>query len=269
MIDLTPPPLILPSHYEAKRPAIIRVEPNPERHFPELRRAGLTKAMLPGMVPIVAGRVALSLLFNAGYSSSADASSYSFPTSGIPFGDKLVIATAHWNSTQPLRTVTSRTIGGLAATSAIGGGLAFSGQAGSSIGLDIFYCRLADANPTIAWSLDAAGSVRAYTGVWYLTGSLLSTVPYDSDKTASAGTSISRQIDIAAGGVGVMALTIDNAVAPTISGLDTTDWNLTHAEGGTRMAGGRYASAAGQINRSISATYASGAGEAMAVASWR
>lgn len=56
MIDLAPPPLILPSHYEARTPAIIRLEPDPEQHFPQSHRTGPEKAMLPGMIPIIAGR---------------------------------------------------------------------------------------------------------------------------------------------------------------------------------------------------------------------
>lgn len=285
MIDL-PPLLILPDHYVAARPAVISAAVNPARYFPvamtrlerravvaELRNVGrLNRSMLPGMVPIVGGRRAPPVLsFNAGYSSNADSTSYSFSTSGIAAGDKLVIATAHWNSTATLRSVTTRTIGGVAATSAIGGSTAVSGTSGSSIGVDIFYLRTSAANPTIAWSLDASGSVRAYMGVWIIEGSLLSDTPYSNDKTTvTNGTSISRNVNLAAGGVGVMALTVDNAVASvTLSGVDVTDWNLNHAEGGTRMAGGHYASVAGQVGRSISATYASGGGEALGVVSWR
>jgi hypothetical protein len=67
MID-QPPPLILPDHWAAKRPAIIRPELDPQRHFPvqigraerravqtELLRQGRADAMLPGMVPVIAG----------------------------------------------------------------------------------------------------------------------------------------------------------------------------------------------------------------------
>jgi hypothetical protein len=63
MIDL-PPPLFLPEHWIAKRPAIIRAEIDPQRHFPvqisravraELLQRGRADAMLPGMLPVIAG----------------------------------------------------------------------------------------------------------------------------------------------------------------------------------------------------------------------
>lgn len=65
MID-QPPPLILPDHWAAKRPAIIRPELDPQRHFPvQIGRAahravhaelqGRADAMLPGMLPVIAG----------------------------------------------------------------------------------------------------------------------------------------------------------------------------------------------------------------------
>jgi hypothetical protein len=54
MIDL-PPPLVLPSYYEARRPAIIRAESNPQQHFPKLN-ALRREAMLPGIVPVIGGR---------------------------------------------------------------------------------------------------------------------------------------------------------------------------------------------------------------------
>ncbi len=55
MIDL-PPPIILPDHWIAKRPAIIRVESDhPGRHFPKLLAADERRGMLPGMIPVVSG----------------------------------------------------------------------------------------------------------------------------------------------------------------------------------------------------------------------
>lgn len=67
MIDL-PPPLVLPEHWIAKRPVIIRAEIDPQQHFPvqisradrqavmaELLRRGRADAMLPGMLPVIAG----------------------------------------------------------------------------------------------------------------------------------------------------------------------------------------------------------------------
>jgi hypothetical protein len=65
MID-QPPPLILPDHWAAKRPAIIRPEVDPKQHFPvRIGRAahravqaelqGRADAMLPGMLPVIAG----------------------------------------------------------------------------------------------------------------------------------------------------------------------------------------------------------------------
>lgn len=71
-LDLAPPALILPSHYEAHRPAIIRPEVDPLRYFPvaltrserraviaELRRSGrVVDGQLPGTQPVVAGGAA-------------------------------------------------------------------------------------------------------------------------------------------------------------------------------------------------------------------
>lgn len=56
MID-QPPPLILPDHWAAKRPAIIRPEVDPQRYFPSQERQD---AMLPGMAPMITGRRTLS-----------------------------------------------------------------------------------------------------------------------------------------------------------------------------------------------------------------
>lgn len=53
MIDLSPPPLILPQHFVATRPALIRADVDGDRHFPRLELIR-ERAMLPGMVPIAA-----------------------------------------------------------------------------------------------------------------------------------------------------------------------------------------------------------------------
>lgn len=57
MIDLVPPPLILSSDYEARRPAVIRAEPYPDRHFPQLQIQRPQTGMLPGMIPVIGKRI--------------------------------------------------------------------------------------------------------------------------------------------------------------------------------------------------------------------
>lgn len=84
MIDLAPPLLILPSHYEARTPAIIRLETDPARHFPQLRSTGPDKAMLPGMIPVIAGGVPYSMTFVSAARDSVDRVSYSY--AGLSLG---------------------------------------------------------------------------------------------------------------------------------------------------------------------------------------
>lgn len=91
MID-QPPPLILPDHWAAKRPAIIRPELDPQRHFPSHLQH---RAMLPGMVPVAAARrgdpyfnlVQLLLHGDGADGSTTFTDSSSFARTTTPFGN--------------------------------------------------------------------------------------------------------------------------------------------------------------------------------------
>lgn len=104
-LDL-PPQLILPDHYEARRPAIIRPDVDPGRYFPvgltrgerraivaELRRAGrLDEAFLPGMVPVVsAGAPSIEAVWIDTAFSVTNASSFNFGNFTAPAGGLMVV----------------------------------------------------------------------------------------------------------------------------------------------------------------------------------
>lgn len=116
MIDLAPPPLVLPSHFEGKRPAIIRPEVDPLRYFPvrlnraerraihaDLLKVGRVEAMLPGMVPIIVSALAgFELPLNSlGNNTSANAIGlYDAPLPGgsTVAGELLVVVFTGCNS---------------------------------------------------------------------------------------------------------------------------------------------------------------------------
>lgn len=190
MIDLAPPLLILPSHYEARTPAIIRLEPDPEQHFPQLRSTGPDKAMLPGMIPIIAGPRPVSGAYITNAVSSSNLASYTF--SGLSIGsasaDRLVVVIAAGLKSLVAVTSTSCTIGGVAATSIV----ATAAPGGSGIALGMYQLLVptgTTANVVVGFSTTMdRGCVAVYT-----LSSYLSAVPIGTSKnegTANPSTSI-------------------------------------------------------------------------------
>lgn len=91
MMDLASPPLILPSCYQAQRPAIVRAEPDPGLHFPQLlREQGHRQAMLPGMIPVIAGGAPLINI--AGITGGSGYQTHNVPLpSAIAAGDLIIV----------------------------------------------------------------------------------------------------------------------------------------------------------------------------------
>ena len=123
MIDL-PPQLILPDHYVAKRPAIIRAHQGEIDGLWQLGRERGFRAILPGMVPVVVNPVAPKPFsdsgFIQGYSSPSTSGSYNniFANCSLGAADigRVVLVAFFGFGNGVDRTVTGVTIAGVSAT---------------------------------------------------------------------------------------------------------------------------------------------------------
>lgn len=264
MIEL-PPPLILPAHFEGNRPAIIRPAIDLARYFPvqisrgerrailaELRRAGRVEAMLPGMVPVIAGaRAPATSTWLGSASSGTDLSSYNFSAINLDpaVGLKVLVAVAEANASGG---VTGVTVGGNAATKV------FDPVAVAGLGVNAPTLWLADyptdTGDTISITLSGT-TARCAIGAWAVDDLQSSTF---RDYIAQEGvTSPTGTIDCPAGGfiIGVWS-------NHSSGGNATSSWTGITERADIDVEGGRYTSfasdnfAAEQVARTITDTTA-------------
>lgn len=268
LLDL-PPQLILPEHYEARRPAIIRPEVDPRRYFPveltraerraivaELRRSGrLDKAMLPGMAPIIAGGAPPATITFAGSTAVANsgASPRTFTDHAIgPAGNRWVVVGAGQRVNGSISGVT---ITGNAMTEVVAN-LHGSTTSTSSSGLWIYYYPTGT-TATIVVSVTGTPVAGAGIGVWALYD-LLSDTPTDTQ--TPDGTPNTASLTVAAGGVCVGI--VQNLGS---SGTRTNSWSgmserYDNNESGWSGQSGADGTTSGTVTCTISAGVISAAG---------
>lgn len=205
-------------------------------------------------------KVAASVSYRANYSSTTNASSYTFTSSdiGTDTNRSLVVVAVHTGSGGTVDTVT---IGGVSATriSGTGGGLnvalwAASGVSGTTATIVVTTPSTAD---------------RCLIGVYALYNLISTTVvDFDSTFALSGSTSLNRTIDVKAGGV-IIAMASSNATGRTFTWTGVTEAYDTSLEAAHSYSGG---SATTSVNSAttVSFTIAGGSsGLTYTLATWR
>lgn len=206
------------------------------------------------------------LTFRQSANDTADAASYSFSSQaiGTAASDRLVIVAVHWDASSS-RTISSATIGGVAATVAVQ--KINSGATPTGVGL-IYAAVPTGTTATVAVTM-SGGVVRMGIGLWTLTGHLSNTpTTTNSSENASSGTSLSASVTPSAGGVVVAAFSANNG-GINVAWTNVTECYDDNLEAGGTEASGADVSAAAGTAVSCAAAYSAGGGEVIAVAAWR
>lgn len=175
-------------------------------------------AMMPGMIPVIAGGAPAVQTYLGSASSTADAITYDFGNFTATNGLMIVAAAGRTSSASVARSLDVASIGGTNGTVHASTGTSLRG---GSLGIGSRAVAAGATNVTVTWS---GTCLRSAVFVWMLTG-YLSETPTDTDVQwdDTNRTSFAATIDLPAGGVAVYVSMHNNTNATTWSAAGSTD----------------------------------------------
>lgn len=265
MIELGPPPLILPSHYEARRPAIIRLEPDPARHFPQLRDDGPARqAMLPGMIPVIAGG-GPRLTYIGTNSSAADLVTYDWGNFNIPRAGLLIVGVAGKRADNNFGQVSSITINGTVVS-----GVSLLARSAINAGRTAFAAVAVAAGSRNVQCSFTNGMYRAGCAVW-LAEQLNSNSPVAADSLSpndnTLATDISLTLTVNTGGFATYIMTRNGLASSSWSSAVMRVDDTFSGEGFYSVADWRQPGASGSHLETVS--FANNSSRVISGVSWR
>lgn len=246
MLDLAPPAaLILPDHWQGKRPAIIRPGDDIIAHQ---RREARRLGMLPGMVPAIGGGgprlTYLGLLTLNGTQTTYSLGSVSAPRAGL-----LIVGAGSLSGGSINRTLSSISIGGSAGTLHTSSGSVSqpTGMASRLVGAG---------SQAIAVTFSGSTTAGAAAAVWLLEG-YASATPTASATSADNTSNTSESVTLAfpAGGAGAFFHFHWGDTTTTWTNA-TEDVDQTFGNFGGGASAASYRAAGAEASRTVTAAFA-------------